>query len=261
MGPVRQNPIQRTAVDLTTNVLLISPSILFAFMHASAHWDPTFRSAHIITPRSRSSEQYSSLWFPMEYADNTFDPMSLPPRMTLQFCTLNCICQSRADSCKVFKSSWSFSVSSLVEILAHNFVSSANLNSRLWIFEQQIMDIQVQIVYEVKNREPRGTPLNTKHHVEKSPFIHTLWVRFANQLLIHSSTFPLFPWLAGFRSSLWCETLSNALAKSRNATSTVSPWSIHEAILSTNVSILIRHGRPFLKPCWEFSNNRLVSRY
>jgi len=65
-------------------------------------------------------------------------------------------------------------VSSLVEILAHNFVSSANLNSRLWIFEQQIMDIQVQIVYEVKNREPRGTPLNTKHHVEKSPFIHTL---------------------------------------------------------------------------------------
>ena len=46
-------------------------------------------------------------------------------------------------------------------------------------------------------------------------------------------------------------TLSNAFAKSKNITSTLSPASTHPVTLSRNSSRLVRHDRPFRKPCCE----------
>ena len=47
-------------------------------------------------------------------------------------------------------------------------------------------------------------------------------------------------WLSSFTASLLCETLSKALAKSKKATSTQSPVSMHPVTLSRNVKRLVR---------------------
>ena len=52
-----------TSGVFTTNVLFIKPNILFAFRQTSLHWDSTFKSVDIITPKSRSVSQYLQLMF------------------------------------------------------------------------------------------------------------------------------------------------------------------------------------------------------
>ena len=46
-----------TSGVFTTNVLFIKPNILFALKQASLHWDSTFKSVDMITPKSRSVSQ------------------------------------------------------------------------------------------------------------------------------------------------------------------------------------------------------------
>jgi len=50
----------------------------------------------------------------------------------INFWILNCICHVCAHYCNVFKSSWSFCTSSLLQILLQIFVSSANFKWTLW---------------------------------------------------------------------------------------------------------------------------------
>ena len=181
-----------TSGVFTTNVLLIKPSILFAFRQASLHWDSTFKSVHIITPKSLSVSHYSSFWFPMEYSDTRFNTLALSPTcITLHFWILNFICHVCAHSCSVFKTSWSFCTSSLLQILLQIVVSSANFKRTLWMFKSKSF-INIKNSNGPKT-DPCGIPLKTSFQIDTMPFIQTLCVRLSNQFLIQSNSLPPVP--------------------------------------------------------------------
>jgi len=73
--------------------------------------------------------------------------------------------------------------------------------------------------------EPWGTMLHTSPHLDHLPLIHTLCFLLLNQHPMVHNNLPLIPRSFNFSNSHWRETLSKALAKSKNtiSTSTLNP--------------------------------------
>ena len=145
---------------------------------------------------------------------NNCNACLLRPRcITLHFEVLNGICQASDQFSSCCRSCWSWSLSLVSLILPSSFVSSANLNTEL------TMSVSRSLM-KMRNKtgprtDPCGTPLVTNLHIEYWSLMHTRCFLPLNQLLIHSQTLPLIPWLATLSNSLMCGTLSNAFAKSR----------------------------------------------
>ena len=97
---------------------------------------------------------------------------------------------------------------------------------------------------------PCGTPDKTSIQDENDPFSTTRCTLSPSQSPIHFSTFPSTPWALSFFRSLFTGTLSNALAKSRNATSNGVPSSTAAVAFSMNSSKFVTQDRPFMNPCW-----------
>ena len=105
------------------------------------------------------------------------------------------------------------------------------------------------------NYELWGTPLKTTNQFDATPRIQTLWTLLCSHTAIQFISFSSIWWALSFKINRLWETLSNAFAKSKKLTSTLSPSSIHPVTLSRNSSKLLRHDLPFLKPCWELGIN------
>ena len=75
------------------------------------------------------------------------------------------------------------------------------------------------LMYTRNNRGPRtvpcGTPEDTGIEEEQTPFRTTCWDLFSKNWPIHWCTLPWIPYHWSLYSSLWCGTVSKALAKSR----------------------------------------------
>ena len=67
-----------------------------------------------------------------------------------------------------------------------------------------------------------------------------------NHSRIHTNNLSAIPWLSNFRHNLICGTLSKALAKSMNTTSTSSPKFTPPATLSRKEGKLVKHERLFV---------------
>ena len=122
----------------------------------------------------------------------------------------------------------------------------------------------ISFIYSRKSNGPRtepwGTPLNTLAHSELIPSKQTRRNLLFNQLLIHSNSLPLIPYLSNLYNSRSCRTLSNAFAKSRYITSIAVPVSTPSETWSKKDNN-DKHDRPVLKPCYESVSTLYLSRY
>src|SRR6266568_3619853 len=110
------------------------------------------------------------------------------------------------------------------------------------------------------NTDPWGTPLVTDLHPENEPFIHTLCLLPFSHSSIHPLTLPEIPCAFIFLSSRSWGTLSKAFTKSRNTTSTDSPWSTHLVTISKKASRLLKQEPLFLNPCCDSAMSSYLSR-
>ena len=99
--------------------------------------------------------------------------------------------------------------------------------------------------------DPCGTPLYTSPRLDHFPFIHTLCFLLLNQLPMVRSNLPLMPCFFRFSNNIRRRTLSKALARSKNTTSTQYPSSTLRKILSRNSKRLVKHKLLFLNACCE----------
>ena len=134
---------------------------------------------------------------------------------------------------KVFRFCWSFCCWWISLIVPNILVSSANFKIHLAMPQSR------SLIYIRKrigpNTEPCRTPLRTNCHVDLLPFTQTRCLLLLSHSVIHFSSLPVVPWLFNFSSSLWCGTLSKALAKSRKTTSIFFLESRQPATLSKKV--------------------------
>ena len=72
----------------------------------------------------------------------------------------------------------------------------------------------------------------------------TLWFLSVSQHVIHFNIYLPIQFAAIFSISMWCGTLSKALAKSRYSVSTVTPFSIPDVTCSRWISSLVRYNLP-----------------
>jgi len=170
------------------------------------------------TPRSLSAELLSSRSTPSLY---WCMGLFLPSCRTLHLPFLNLIRFLSAQLSNLFRSHWMAAQSAGVCTTPPSFASSANLlrvrsNSSFRSLMKKLNKTGPSI-------DPLGTPLVTSLQLDSELLITTLWVlpfsQFSIHLTDHSSSlhFLSFP-----RRILW-ETVSKALLKSRQTTSTALP--------------------------------------
>ena len=155
---------------------------------------------------------------------------------------LNSICHFWAHRTTLSKSLCRASQSMLSLTSLNILVSSANFNILLAIpWSKSLIKTRNKTGH---NTEPCGTPLQTLIHPDHLPLIDTRCLLSFNQSSITFRILPLMP--------CFC-TLSNALARSKNTTSTLWPSSTLCKTLSKNSRVLVRQELPFLrlKPCCE----------
>ena len=198
----------------------MAPSIRSALFRASSTWSLDESLLWTIIPRSFSLSICPSSWPSIWYVCWL---TIFPVCMTLHLLKLNFICQSSDHLNNVFKSDWKISLSWHPSITLTTLISSANFSTLLFI------SLSIELTNIIKSNgpktEPWGTPLMTSFHSDLHPFKITLCWRPDSHSSIQLSNVPLIPWALSCISSLLWGTLSNALLKSRYATSSCLPWS------------------------------------
>jgi len=213
-------------------------------------WLENLRLLEKATPKSFSEFVKFSTVLDLPMLSSVLESLLWPDlqnSITLHFSTLNIMLQAVDQSDNASRSRCSTSRLVALRMVAMNLLSSANI-LMIWLTSSR-MSLMYMTKRSGPRTLPRGTPLVTSLQSATCWPMVTRCFRSERKSLIQFTMLSSKPYAAILAHNEAWHTLSNALANSRNTTSTLYPLSMPSLILSTVSNRFVIVDLLSTKPC------------